>query len=261
MDLTQGIVKELLDYHPVTGQLFWKYRGRHWFNSKSSHRGFNARYAGKECGKDKVQIKVLGVCLTKTRLVWIWNKGWLPDPDTHKIITINRNKNDTRMENLHCVPNYVSCRQRLKECNVNHSTVQKAGVYHVFPSGNEYFVAQAVNDPWGKDCVVFKNQRDAEAWRDISEDLHYQLVEDVEKAEQALRDLEEFNMTLKIVHKGLNHGRSKIANIYSHKTDELIAENICISEWVKDNNYSRSLVCQTARGKLKQTKGIYARYV
>ena len=154
MDLTHAIAKKFLDYHPITGQLFWKHRDRYWFGSESSYRGFNARFAGKECGKNKIQVKVDGTVLTKTRLVWFWNKGWLPDPDTHKIITINRNKHDTRMENLHCVPNYVSCRQRLKECNTNHSTVEKAGVYHVSPGEHDYYIAQASNDPWDRDLSL-----------------------------------------------------------------------------------------------------------
>jgi HNH endonuclease len=45
MKLTQGLVRELLDYHPKLGTLKWKPRARYWFNSDTAHKRWNNRYA------------------------------------------------------------------------------------------------------------------------------------------------------------------------------------------------------------------------
>ena len=46
--LTQEELKELLRYNQRTGQLFWKKRPRRMFTSMDAHKGWNARFAGRE---------------------------------------------------------------------------------------------------------------------------------------------------------------------------------------------------------------------
>lgn len=60
---------------------------------------------------------------------------------------------------------------------------------------------------------------------------------------------------------GEKHPRSKLANIYSAETGEIVASRVVISVWAKDNGYHQAHLSTTATGKLKQHKGLYARYV
>jgi len=62
-------------------------------------------------------------------------------------------------------------------------------------------------------------------------------------------------------HKGRNNYKARPANIYSYDTNELIAENIIISEWAEKNGFVSQHIAATARNKRKQHKGIYARYI
>ena len=59
---------------------------------------------------------------------------------------------------------------------------------------------------------------------------------------------------------GSKHQNSKKATIYSAMTNEVIAENVPITEWCRDNGYNQGNLSSTARGERKQHKGIYARY-
>ena len=61
--------------------------------------------------------------------------------------------------------------------------------------------------------------------------------------------------------RGLNHYRAKKANTYKADTGELVAENICISRWCKENKCNVSYLSGTANGKYKTAKGLYAVYV
>lgn len=60
---------------------------------------------------------------------------------------------------------------------------------------------------------------------------------------------------------GINNYNAKLANIYCYYTNKLIAENVVMSIWAKENGYHKSNLSGTATGRLKQTKGVYARYV
>ena len=50
MELTQEIMRELLDYDKETGVFVWKVRERHWFNSEQGFKGWNNRFAGTVAG-------------------------------------------------------------------------------------------------------------------------------------------------------------------------------------------------------------------
>lgn len=63
--------------------------------------------------------------------------------------------------------------------------------------------------------------------------------------------------------KALKKANSKNANVYRYGTDELIAENVIVSEWARENNCDKSCLCRTALKKegRKQHKGFYIRYI
>lgn len=60
--------------------------------------------------------------------------------------------------------------------------------------------------------------------------------------------------------KGKTPYNAKKANIYDYNTNKLIAENVVIGNWCKNNGYSQSHLSLTATGKRKQHKGLYATY-
>lgn len=71
-DLTQEIVRELLNYDPQTGALTWRKRDIKWFQSgnvSAEHlcKSWNAKYAGKEAlGGQKVKGYKLGAICSCT---------------------------------------------------------------------------------------------------------------------------------------------------------------------------------------------------
>ena len=60
---------------------------------------------------------------------------------------------------------------------------------------------------------------------------------------------------------GVEHPRSKLANVYSAEADDIVAREVVISTWAKENGYHQAHLSATATGKLKQHKGLYARYI
>lgn len=59
---------------------------------------------------------------------------------------------------------------------------------------------------------------------------------------------------------GLKAPSAKPANIYCYKTDKLIAENVCIQQWLRENNCRANHLQATARNTRKSPKGFYAKY-
>lgn len=83
------------------------------------------------------------------------------------------------------------------------------------------------------------------------------------EASKRARNSDEVNAKLRACH-------MKAANIYNASTHELIANNVCLSEWCRQHGYSQGNLACTANidqhirdGKpiRKQHKGIYARYI
>ena len=60
---------------------------------------------------------------------------------------------------------------------------------------------------------------------------------------------------------GLSHPSSKPANIYDVETDCLIAENVSLRAWCRENGYAQSRLSMTAQGKAKHHRGLRAKYV
>lgn len=80
--------------------------------------------------------------------------------------------------------------------------------------------------------------------------------------------------TLEILRKcnlGVHNPAAKLANIYDSTTNSVIAENVVISEWCRENGYSKSSLSATANSDRNaphhwktnplSTKGVYAVYL
>ena len=101
-DLTQAVVRELLDYDPATGVLTWRHRARKWFPEPNSYILWNAAHAGKPAFNTRTADGYLrgGICnrsYLAHRVIWLWMLGhWSVELD-HK----NRRRRDNRWANLH----------------------------------------------------------------------------------------------------------------------------------------------------------------
>jgi hypothetical protein len=60
---------------------------------------------------------------------------------------------------------------------------------------------------------------------------------------------------------GLSNPRSKPANIYNAETGCLIADNVSLREWCRENGYAQSRLSMTARGETKHHRGLRAEYI
>ena len=69
---------------------------------------------------------------------------------------------------------------------------------------------------------------------------------------------------------GKNSVHARLANVYCHETDKIIAEEVVIGDWCKESEYDFSHLAKTARADRSlpstksnrhQHKGIYARYL
>lgn len=100
--LTAEIVRELLDYDPVTGDFTWKWRSRKWFDSDANYRRWNTRWAGKPAfsangGHGYLEGRILTVKYKAHRVAWLYVHGHWPSPCTDHI---NHDKQDNRISNL-----------------------------------------------------------------------------------------------------------------------------------------------------------------
>jgi len=104
-DLTNDLVRELLDYDPETGFLTWRRRDREWFSTERSWKTWNTRYAGRRAGNlvttaTGYQRRVVGV-FNRPRLehhiAWMWMTD---DPLPPEIDHENQNATDNRWCNL-----------------------------------------------------------------------------------------------------------------------------------------------------------------
>ena len=137
MELSQELVKELLHYCETTGKLFWKSRGKHWFSYENDWSSFNTQFSGREVNPNYKQFKLLGTTQQKSRMVWLWNTGWLLNGQKFKVITMNRDPFDTRIENLCYVPMNVCMRQKMSKLSKTNSTFDRYGVCYS-PSKDTY---------------------------------------------------------------------------------------------------------------------------
>jgi hypothetical protein len=102
-ELTQEIVRELLDYSPETGGLTWRQRARKWFNDDRSWKAWNARYAGKPaltCARHddgRLHGSIFSRDYKTHRVIFFWMTGEWP---TRDIDHENQKAWDNRWTNL-----------------------------------------------------------------------------------------------------------------------------------------------------------------
>ena len=88
-ELSKSLVRDLLDYNPITGHLRWRTRDRKWFSSDRAWRTFNTRFANKPAltstnTSGYFQGPFLGKHELAHRLIWVWMTGDIPDEIDHK---------------------------------------------------------------------------------------------------------------------------------------------------------------------------------
>jgi hypothetical protein len=105
------ILRQLLEYDPITGTLVWRERDPSWFGgNRRACSLWNVRYANSQAGRagSYVIVKVLGSGFGAHRLIWKIVTGDDPDEIDH----INRDKHDNRWANLRSVNHAANMRNK-----------------------------------------------------------------------------------------------------------------------------------------------------
>jgi hypothetical protein len=94
-DITQDVVRELLDYNPDTGRLTWKVRDRKWFPRDSDWKRWNTCFAGKSLGAKSTgssrtfylsgRIRMFRRTFSAHRLIYLWMTGSFPHQEIDHI--------------------------------------------------------------------------------------------------------------------------------------------------------------------------------
>lgn len=99
--LTLEYTKELFDYDPFSGKLFWKIRPRSHFRTLRGQKLANTKFAGSEAGSKNSLgyfiVEVEGNPWPVHRIAWLLHTGALPEGDVDHI---DRDPSNNRIENL-----------------------------------------------------------------------------------------------------------------------------------------------------------------
>lgn len=130
--LTYTIVREFLDYNPITGVLTWKPRARRWFGSNHQCNAFNGKHAGKEAftaySDKKRKVRgglILGQSYLAHHVIWLWVTGAWPNTGVdHK----DGNPENNRWRNL------IEAPQSINNKNARRRSDNKSGINGVYPA-------------------------------------------------------------------------------------------------------------------------------
>ena len=162
-----------------------------------------------------------------------------------RVVKVGQTKNATLRERQNKVRGYADCTFQILE---------------VLPQSPRWF-AKKVENTYQKMFSVPDSTDDIEVRQKISATVRRRWKEERESG------VDRFASTRGRVKEcgdklsGLRNPRAKAANIYSFETGKLIAGNVCLREWCRDNGYTQSKLSETARSKAKQHRGIFAEYI
>lgn len=167
-NLSIDYLKDALSYEPETGQLRWKMRPAHHFNTKAGWRSTNARFAGEITGSPDtygyLQVGIDGRLYLAHRLVWALHYGSWPEGEIDHISGV---KVDNRISNLRVVSTKENCRNK-RICKKNTSGV--TGVYWYKSRG--MWRAKITVDGKAKHIGYFASIKEAQAARKSAELSH-----------------------------------------------------------------------------------------
>ena len=127
MELTQAIIRELLDADYEAGTLTWRERGRHHFKTDRHHNSWNARFAGQPAFISDRNKYARGKINKKKydahRIIYLHAHGYMPEEIDHE----NGIRDDNRISNLREVSRSENAKNAKKKRN---NTSMVTGVYY-----------------------------------------------------------------------------------------------------------------------------------
>lgn len=154
-DITQELLKEFLDYDPITGFLTWK--------KKLSRKTVVGKRAGTlVVGKDARNIKIFGHVYMEHRLIWLYVFGTYLSKSEH-IDHINHNESDNSLANLRLVS------QRDNNKNLSRRSDNTTGVTGVWFNKrhlNKPYTAEIISRAGSKKSKSFSTLEEAKLQRE-----------------------------------------------------------------------------------------------